>query len=184
MITTTSVTQDSDNIVVTDALAKLHLRVDGTDEDQLISLYLASAQSVVENRTGRAVGLQRFVLNLDCFDAVTFGKSSNDAIEKVEYYPAAGNELVELSDDSLFSMIDCGPDSLNLSFNGDLPAIAKRDDAIKVTIRRGYAIADCPTPIKNAMLLLIGDSYERREDRGDVGYNSQVDSLLRPYRKW
>lgn len=183
MITRTETTQETGNAVVSLMLAKSHLRVDGTEEDALITLYASSAQAMVEKKTGRAVGLQTFVLFLDSFDSVVFDKSLNDEIEKVEYFPAGSDELTLLGDTSLYSIVDGKPDQWLLSFDGELPAVSDRDDAVKVTVKRGFAPDACPAPIKAAMLLMIGDSFERREDRAEVG-NTSVDNLLRQYRRW
>lgn len=183
MITGTTATQAENNKVLTLALVKEHLAVEDTLRDNLITLYLGSAQAMAENKTGRAVGLQTFVMLLDCFDTIVFGKSSNDAITKIEYYPEGSDELSELPG-TAYSVTDYSVDSLQLAFVGTLPALSLRDDAVKVTVGRGYAAAACPEPIKTAMLLMIADSLERREDRGEVGYNSASDNLLRAYRKW
>jgi hypothetical protein len=64
------------------------------------------------------------------------------------------------------------------------PDLEKKDDAVIVTINQGWVTADVPKPLIQAMKLYVSDMYERREDRGEVGYNSAATALMRPYRKF
>ncbi|KQS45917.1 hypothetical protein ASG38_15010 [Flavobacterium sp. Leaf359] len=185
MITSIETIQDPDNLVVTLAQAKKHLKVDAdfTEEDDLIETYIGSAQANAEGYIGKAVGSQRLVIVIPGFESVIFAASLNDTVEKVEYYPDGDDSMETLSEES-YSLRKHGLEAQELKFRDPLPALSVRDDAVKVTIKRGFSASDCPKPIKQAIHLMVGDSYERREDRGEIGYNSASASLMRQYRKW
>lgn len=185
MITSIETIQDPDNLVVPLAQAKKHLKVDAdfTEEDDLIETYIGSAQANAEGYMGKAVGSQKLVIVLPGFEAVIFAASLNDSVDKVEYYPEGGDSMETLSDTS-YTLRKHGLEAQELKFREPLPVLPVRDDAVKVTIRRGFSVSDCPKPIRQAILLMVGDSYERREDRGEIGYNSASASLMRQYRKW
>lgn len=72
--------------IVSTALAKKHLNLDGSDDDELIALYVGAAERFIENYTGKAlsgfdpvpVDLQLAVLMLVAFyyeqrEAASFG---------------------------------------------------------------------------------------------------------------
>lgn len=183
MITKTAVIQTVNNLVVTLEKAKAHLRVDGSAEDTLISDYLQAAQQHAENYIGRAIGRQSLVIEMTGFEKVTVPESTDDTLTKVEYYQL-GQEVKQELAATNYKFRKSGLTDYALEFGESVPLVADRDDAVIVTIGRGYTVDLCPGPIKSAILLMVGDMYERREDRGDVGHNSAVFNLLRPYRLW
>ena len=65
----------------------------------------------------------------------------------------------------------------------DFPSIYTRGDAIKITFVSGYgsSASDVPEPIKQAVLLIIGSLYEKREDTVKR-MPTTVEYLLEPYR--
>ena len=67
-----------------------------------------------------------------------------------------------------------------IRFTGDLPQLMEGvTRPVKVLVA-----TTCPKPVVSAILLVVGDLYARREDRGEVGHNSAANSLCRPYKKW
>lgn len=65
----------------------------------------------------------------------------------------------------------------------DYPSIYSRGDAITITFVSGYgsAASDVPEPIKQAVLLIIGNLYEKREDMVRK-MPTTSEYLLEPYR--
>jgi len=185
MITNTTIIPTTDASAVTLAQAKKQLRLedDFTEEDDLIESYIDSAQLVCENFINRAIGSRKFIIELDAFSTpITYEGSSNDTIEKIEYYAPGGTELTLLNPTEYSfkksMLIEC----FDVKFKTIL-LTDKRDDAVLITIDQGWQSDKVPAPIKQAMLLLVSDSYERREDR-EQGYNQASMNLLRPYRKY
>jgi uncharacterized phiE125 gp8 family phage protein len=186
MITKTAVTQTANNLVVTLEKAKAHLRVDGTAEDGLIADYLQAAQQHAENYIGRAIGQQSLVIEMTGFETVTVPESTDDTLTKVEYYALGGTVKTELHGTNC-KFRKSNLNNYALEFVGELPDVADRDDAVIVTIGRGYAAAVCPSPIKSAILLMVGDLYEKREDMWGTSYtvlSIASQNLLRAYKSW
>jgi uncharacterized phiE125 gp8 family phage protein len=65
----------------------------------------------------------------------------------------------------------------------NFPSIYARADAIKITFVSGYgsSASDVPEPIKQAVLLMIGSLYEKREETVKR-MPTTVEYLLEPYR--
>lgn len=180
---TTEIIPVNDNEVISLNVAKKHLRIeaDYTDDDELIALQIKAAQKSAENYMQRAVGRQDLIITMDIFQSVIFEGSSNDTIGKVEYYEPSANTLTELGS-AEYSLKKSGLINFEVSFK-TTPETDDRDDAVKITVNQGYDVDSCPSDIKAAMLLMIGDMYERREDR-EQGSNPASVNLMRPYRKW
>ena len=67
----------------------------------------------------------------------------------------------------------------------DYPSLYSRGDAITITFVSGYgaAASDVPETIKQAVLLIIGNLYEKREDMVHR-MPTTSEYLLEPYRIW
>jgi|TARA_R100000329_G_C7618265_1_gene219703 uncharacterized phiE125 gp8 family phage protein len=67
----------------------------------------------------------------------------------------------------------------------DFPSIYSRADAVNIAFVSGYGAAssDVPDPIKQAVLLIIGNLYEKREDMVHR-MPTTSEYLLEPYRIW
>lgn len=168
--------------------AKKQLKVDAsfTEEDDLIQSYIDAAQVECENFTGRAIGRRKMVFELAAFEnpLIFTANYENDTVEKIEYYDKTTEVLTELDAAEYKLRVSSIVNCKEIKFLNTLPDTMLCDDAVIVTINQGFAVADVPTPIKQAMKLLISDSYERREDRGEIGYNTAAQAKLRPYRKY
>lgn len=178
-----------DTSLVTLAKAKKHLRVDAdfTDEDDLIQDYIASAQIVCQNYIDRAIVSRDFVMEADSFDDIEFAANwDNDEVLSIEFYPPGETEKIALDPEFYKLRKSNTVGHWLLKFN-NAPAVDNRDDAVVVTIKQGWVRANdlttVPKPIVSAILLVLTDFYEKRENRQE-GTTTQANSLLRPYRKW
>jgi hypothetical protein len=170
--------------VITLETAKKQLRIDPsfTEENDLISSYIVAALAVCENFIGRSINPRLYTVELDGFDS-TFEFSQNydnDTVPSVEYYAPGSDTAVNLEENKYKLRNSTTIECKQIKFT-DIPATDKRDDAVIITIQQGFDTI--PTPITQAMLLIISDMYERRDDR-EVGLNSASNALLRPYRKY
>lgn len=185
MVTDSYFVPGSDPSCLTLAQAKSQLKIEAafTQDDVLIQEYIDSAQSDCENFIGRVIGRRKFVLELNEFETVVTFQANyeNDAIEKIEYYAPGSTEVVVMDADGYKLRKSTITGCLDIKFL-TLPETDKRNDAVTVTINQGWEPSKVPAPIKQAMKLLISDAYERREDRGEIGYNSAANSKLRPYK--
>lgn len=172
--------------LVTLAKAKKQLRIEASfaAEDDQIESYIDAAQVACQDYINRSIAERNLILELDSFqDKETFACNyENDTITKIEYYKPGETTLTTLAADQYqlrkSSIIEC----FDIKFLSK-PETDKRDDAVIVTIKQGFALANCPKPIIQAINLRLSDFYERREDR-EQGNNPASNNLLRPYRKF
>lgn len=178
---------DASCLTLVQAKKQLGLETSFVINDDLIQECIDSSQVECENYINRAISRRKFVLELNNFDDILFQMNyDNDAIDKIEYY-AEGEITLTVLDPTKYKLRNStSTGCLEIKFltELELPVLAVRTDAVIVTISQGWETAKVPTPIKQAMKLYISDYYERREDRGEVGYNTRAQSLLRPYRKY
>jgi len=178
MITDVTITP-GEIIVVSLELAKQHLRIEPSyvDENSLIAAYIEASVVICEDFIGGSLSATATVL-MDKF--VSPGKLPVypvQTITSVSYFPIHGSELVVMPN-SDYRLMKVDGKSAYLVID-DMPQTATRFDALKVEVSVGFAAI--PKPIIQAVLLSIGDMYERREDRTEV-VSTSVHALLRPYK--
>ncbi|WP_158962590.1 head-tail connector protein [Myroides fluvii] len=162
-------------------LAKKHLRLDADndEEDMLIELAIASAITQSENYTERVLkkGIIEFLTH-NAESIVIERSSLNDKIQKVEVLGEGVDSI--LLPASAYSQTKRATEIYEVSFKN---VKLEPEQQLKVTVELGFDSETLPKDILSAMLLMIGDSFEKREDRNQ-GNNTAVNNLLRPYRKW
>lgn len=166
--------------LITLNVVKKHLRIeeDYTDDDELIDLYIASAIEQVENFTERPLAQQTTVYSTNAFtDFVFERKCVNDTIEKVEYLQEPEGESSVLPA-TAFSVTQQGVEHVKVSFKNAPQAVK-----VNVHVTQGYDGDNLPKVIKQAILLLVTEAYDRRDNNAAV-INSKAKSLIQSYRKW
>lgn len=154
------------------ALAKLHLRVDHSDEDTLIAQYLAAAIAWVENFTGKLLTRRQVTQDEACFGShlTLFHGPSPDTIS-IEYVD---------TDDAPQTIADALLVKDRLYPSDSWPSIATNSE-IQVTYTAGYETT--PADLDNAVLLLVGDYYANREPaEASQPSKTAAASLCNPYR--
>jgi uncharacterized phiE125 gp8 family phage protein len=140
--------------------AKLQCRVDGTDEDALLTLYIAAARSFVENCTGRALVSQTWEQVLDDFsDAMILPKGPVQSITSIKYFDTSEVEQTLASDQYTLDNVSdpawvVRPDDVTY------PDVA--DGVNNVIIRFVAGYSDLPGEIKAALLVLIASWFDNR----------------------
>jgi uncharacterized phiE125 gp8 family phage protein len=169
---------------------KLHLRVDHSDDDTLITRLIEAARQYCETYTGRA-----FVPRTNRADLAGFYSEINlgDPVSSatIQYYDTASPSVLTTLSATVYQLHQ---GVIQRRFGETYPAVATRPDAVQITYVAGYQptsipITDwaesVPSAIKVSMLLLIGDMYENREAQiigTIVAPNRTVKLLLDPYR--
>jgi len=165
---------------------KKQLRIEAsfTAEDETIQSCIDAAQVACQDYINRSIAECNFIMECDSFsDKETFQRNyENDVITKIEYYEPGATEKT-LLDESQYQLrksniIEC----FDIKFLSK-PATAERPDAVIITVKQGFSVVNCPTPIIQAIKLRLADFYEIREDRNQ-NENLKSNSLLRPYRKF
>jgi uncharacterized phiE125 gp8 family phage protein len=153
------------------AEAKLHLRVDGTDEDALITAAIVAARQHAEDYTGRALLPQTWEQTLDSWPwgphardrTVYLQRAPLVAVEWVKYVDEAG--ALQTWDSALWQApASSGPGRLRPAYGECFPAIRCGDlDAVTIRFEAGYAdAASIPRPIIHGILVLLTTLYEAR----------------------
>jgi len=163
---------------------KDHLRVSGSDEDALLTIYLNAALETVEEYLWRKLRLSTVSDSFPYWKSVFDLSFPINSITTIEYFEdlettaTLGSGFYEVYDDA---KID---NYLYRVGTTELPEhVTDKKFPIKVTYTTGYTDGNVPSAILNAMLLLVGDMYENREDSE---YKSEIRKAsrlaLNPYR--
>jgi gp6-like head-tail connector protein len=149
---------------VTLAEAKAWCRIDGTDDDALVTALIAAARLHVESGTGRALLDQSWRLTLEC----------------------ARGLLVELPVVPVGAVVAATADgtAIDVIVQGDcvlLPAAGYRQ--LQIDYTAGYGgTDDVPADLKQAILLLVAYWFENR-DTTVAETPGGVERLLAGYRR-
>jgi len=198
---------------VTLAQAKLHLRLDFTEDDSVVSGLIAAAREYVEKEMQRAIYERSFLLTLDYFPLASECVNGANQYAYVSSYirslsihcPMPSLVSVEsiqyLSDSS--QTVTLSPNSYVLDTVSEPGRIMPAPGTywpyqnqylpgqVQVTYTAGsYGdgedVDTCPQAIKQAILLLVGHWYSNREAASDKPVTNlplAVEALLAPY-KW
>ena len=130
--------------------AKAHLRVLSTDEDSYISSLIPAATRYCEQYQGRGYAQRDIIFINDNFISPW----------RLPLAPVSSIKTLSVGDATL-DETDFSIDGLGrVRIFSDVCA----GEEVKITATCGYAdIADTPTPVKQAILLLVGHLYSNRE---------------------
>lgn len=165
--------------------AKAHLRVDTTDQDDLIESLISAARERIEDETGRALITQTLEIALDYFveppdlryvtypyltpaKAILLPRPPLQSLKRITYIDGDGNEVLlhdEVGSPTVISdlVVDTysEPGRLVPASGGNWPSVQDRANAVVIRYTAGYASADdVPKPIVQAILLLLGHLHE------------------------
>jgi uncharacterized phiE125 gp8 family phage protein len=172
---------------VTLAEAKAHLRIDGTAEDALVSSLILTARLHVEAALGLALITQSWSYLLDAWPegAVRLPIRPLQSVSAVKLTAADG--AVTTLPPVRYLLDGAGLPPRLVPVGGPLPEPGATALGIEIAFIAGYgnAAADVPSPIRQAMLLLIAHWFEHREPAQETAIAripSAVSELLMPYR--
>lgn len=164
--------------------AKLHLRVDHSDEDELINILIQAAIELAELHTNRSFITQTRQMKLDAFPSY-YGRPTHyngcigviylqnsplislsgvDADSNalgITYYDQ--NEAVQTLSTSDY-WVDSSSGIPRLVVKNSWPSTFTMPNAVTITYTAGYGGSTAvPAQIKQALFLMIGHLYEHRE---------------------
>ncbi len=151
---------------------KGHLRLNSEEErGRIESLLIPSAEGWVEDLTNRALITQTWKLQLDGFggDVIVIPKPPLQAITEISYVDSAGATQV-LAPAEYVVDTPAGPNAKNgrvwPAYLHSWPSPRSQRNAIAITFRCGYGAAydSVPPKLRQAMLMLVGEMFERREE--------------------
>lgn len=153
-------------VTLTDA--KLHLRVDHSDDDTLIASLITAARQQAEHRTGRRFGVQTWQRAYDAFPAWSLMLPDPPVIEivSIKYDDQDGAEQTLAPAD--YRLRPHSEPGVVLPVKA-WPTAAAEPGAVRVTYRCGVDATDARWQSLRAwMLLAIGTWYAQREAAGPV----------------
>lgn len=143
---------------------KEHLRLDGSDEDGLLDIYLKAAISFIEKQTGRYLTrVSRNKVVCQWGEVPLFG--DNVQVDSVSYIDQGGdNQSLSLSNISVISGVW---KTLTLADGQQWPTIKPQTDIV-ITYTSGYDANTIPDLLKAAVLIEAATMYEFRENESIV----------------
>jgi uncharacterized phiE125 gp8 family phage protein len=185
---------------VTLAEAKLHLRVDVTDDDVLIGAMISAARDMVERYTSRTLIYTAYRMTMDMWTwdielprspaveaAANLVTGISYVTPRIRYYD---NDYVQqtitYADDDFELLLDNNPPLLVLPPSTIWPITAPlQRGAIEIDWIAGYGAGSTGIPqlLRLAIMMLVAHWYEHREAVGSFGSEVPlaVDSVLRLY---
>jgi uncharacterized phiE125 gp8 family phage protein len=159
--------------------AKLFLRVDGNDDDTLITSLIATARRACEECTKRAFITQtwklvldrfpvdedadelEFMLGLDCPQAIQLPRQPIQSITSIKTTDTTNSQTTVAP--ATYSVDQSGGRVL-LNDGYAWPTSLRADAAVEITTVNGYGdAAAVPEPIKQAILMFVGTMYNSRQ---------------------
>ena len=183
---------------LTTAEAKLHLRVDHSEEDALIDMMVKASTLDAEHLMQRAVMPQKWKLSIDEFpscaayrrdalgNAIDLCMPPVTAVDSLIYLDSTGANVTLATTEY---QVVIGSDNIGRivpAFGKSWPAARYQPEAVQVIFSTGYAnAAAVPEAIKTWIALRLGALYENRSawtQGGAISQNEFVDRLLDRYR--
>jgi uncharacterized phiE125 gp8 family phage protein len=165
---------------VTLAEVKLHLRIDGSDEDALLNVLIASARRWFEDITGRTLYATTYEYSLGEWprgDRIVLPRATTlTSVASLVYYGTDGTPATWDASNYLADTVRT-PGALVLAYGNSWPSADLYPvEPIRVRYTAGMAtsspLTTVPDGIKTAVLFAIGDWYERREAMVASGANA------------
>lgn len=168
--------------------AKDHLRVDHSEDDALIYGYVTAAREWAEDFTRRAFGTQTYDLYFDGWPhfPLALPRAPLQSVTGVFYTDESGDETEW---DSSNYLVDTAaePGRIILKRTAALPAVTLQEtNGVRVRFVAGHE--DTPWKVQAAILVILGDLYENRENTVIGAGNSLIEvpygakALLWPIR--
>lgn len=163
---------------------KAHLRVEHTDDDALIGAYIDATVGHIDGPAGwlgRSIWPQTLELRQDTLSApVRLPYGPVTAITTVKTVDSTGVEQTMSAADYLLT----NGGELTLAYDASWPSLRGDAEGVRIRYEAGYAAL--PPAVLSAVLLMVGELYERREisSAASVNISPTVQNLLAPLKAW
>jgi uncharacterized phiE125 gp8 family phage protein len=152
--------------ILTTAEAKTHLKVDTTADDDYIDNIISAATESAQIFTNRYFINTTITQHGDTWsDISTLFKSKVSSITHIKYFDNDNSEQT-LATSVWISDINHQPARIGLKPEQSFPDLAERINAVncKYVVGYGSAASDVPEGIREAVLLIVGNWYENRQE--------------------
>lgn len=168
--------------------AKLHLKVEGAEEDALIEGLIAAAVGHLDGPTGvlgRALVEQTWRQDYDGFGC-DMRLRPGPVIEIVSItWRDVGGQISTVADSNYALVTDALGARVYWDASYSSPSNLYKQGAVSVTFKSGYA--EVPAALKAAILLMVGNWYRFRSADGETGAAALphgVEYLISPFMRW
>lgn len=147
--------------------AKAHLNITHSYQDELIQSYIDVAISEAQSYTSRALYTYEVTLQTNAFtERLVLTMTPYQANLLLQYYDV--NNTLQTLDASKYVLgYYFGEPIIYFNDASSLPALYKRQDAVKITYDAGYGLETMPQQFTQFCKLLVGTFYENRTDSVD-----------------
>ena len=146
---------------------KNYLKVDTSADDTLITTLLQSAREVAEKYLNQALITQTITEKLDRLSNPTIYLSVSPVISVSSFQYADSQNTTQTYNASNY-IVDTfeKPARLSLAYGKTWPTLYGNINDVTITYTAGYGstAASVPMQIRQAILMMIADSYDNRED--------------------
>lgn len=169
--------------------AKLHLRVDTSDDDAYITMLITAARQWVEQMSNLCIIQQTVVEKFNSFPAYGYfnlAKSPVISVDSIQYTDTNGDTQTWASTEYDTDLVS-KPARIMPKFAKTYPSTRVALTPVSITYKAGFGAAatSVPVPIIQAMKLLIGEMYENRQaltNNANTPKMGAVEKLLTNYR--
>jgi len=168
---------------VTLDLTKQHIRVEDTESDALIGIYIDAATNSLAY-LGRALLPATFALDLDYLPCkIDLPMPPLQSVTGITIIDPDGNPATV--DPSIYA-VRLSPEgfgSVELAYNQTWPQIRGDLGSATITFSAGYETV--PSPIQTAIMMIVGQLFDNRTDIGmaqQYAIPRGIDMMLQPYR--
>jgi len=176
---------------VTLAQVKAHLRIDHTDDDTILGVFIKAAIGYLDGWYGiahRALVTQTWLDSYGHFETeMRLSVGPVVSVTSVIYETTGFTD--ETLSNSLYSLLEDPRGHFIAPKPGiTWPPVSDRRDAIRIQYVAGTAVESVPPAIIAALLLIVGDLYAHREtvsaaNIAHIPSAATVDMLLNPFRR-
>lgn len=146
---------------------KNYLKVDTSADDTLITTLLQSAREVAERYLNQALITQTITEKLDRLNSPVIYLSVSPVISVTSFQYADSQNTTQTFNSSNY-IVDTfeKPARLSLAYGKTWPTLYGNINDVTITYTAGYGstAASVPMQIRQAILMMIADSYDNRED--------------------
>lgn len=167
---------------VTLAEAKAHIGLTHDSDDDLVNRMIQTAREEAESFLRGSIMPQTIIGYLDCFaDVIDIPFPPLRSVDSIQYVDSDG--ALQTLDTSVYE-VDLHGKRVYRAYGQSWPTVRNQPLAITIIFQSGYADSDSvPAKIKSAILLLVGEMYENREEQS-IGVSKSSNTITAERLLW